>query len=518
MNAFVYRTCFAVILLTALLFRVVQLDRRVVHNDEANQMVRAGHLLEGGSYRYDPEEHHGPTLYYLALPLAWLTAGRDFAATSEWTYRLLPALCGVGVVLLLLLLWDGIGRGAVLASAALMAVSPAMVYYSRFFIQETLLLLFTAGAITCGWHYCSRRTVPRALATGAFLGLMHATKETCIIAYACMAAALLIVVAFKLKSGALALDFNRKCRHALYMALAALGVASILFSSFGLNPAGIWHSFAAYLGYFHKGLGENTDHVYPFTFYLRILIGQKTGGLFWSEWVIMFLGAVGIALVATTSRLVKEVDTGLGRFLILYTLFMTLAYSLIPYKTPWCMLSFLHGWILLAGIGAMGLLSACRGRVLRIIALLLLAAGIGFLAKQAHRGSFRYGADLRNPYAYSHTVSDHLNLVQRINDISALNETGTQTHIAVITNPEDAWPLPWYLRGFPNTGYWNRIDDLPAGFAPDIIVASLDREEAVSARTGDAYSCEYWGLRNEVLQILYIRRDLWDRFLQTRSQ
>jgi hypothetical protein len=36
------------------------------------------------------------------------------------------------------------------------------------------------------------------------------------------------------------------------LTLAALGVASILFSSFGVNPADIWHSFATYLGYFTK--------------------------------------------------------------------------------------------------------------------------------------------------------------------------------------------------------------------------------------------------------------------------
>jgi uncharacterized protein (TIGR03663 family) len=517
MNTFVYRFAFAAILLAALLARVVQLDRRVLHNDEANQMVRAGQLLEGERYRYDPDEHHGPTLYYMSLPLAWMTAGREFSQTTEMTYRLLPALCGVGVILLLLLLWDGIGRGAVLASAALMAVSPAMVYYSRFFIQETLLLLFTAGAITCGWRYCSRRTVPRAIATGVFLGLMHATKETCIMAYACMVAALLLVVAPKLRSGALALDVKRKCRHTLYLTLAALAVAALLFSSFLTNPSGIWQSFATYLGYFHKGLGENTDHVHPFTFYLRTLIGHRSGGLFWSEWVIMLLGTVGILLVAVSSRLLKKVNPDLARFLLLYTLFMTAVYSLIPYKTTWCMISFLHGWIILAGLGAMGLFSACPNRPLRVASVAALAAGIAFLANQTYRTSFRYGADARNPYAYSHTVSDHLNLVQRVHDVTALAAIGKETPIAVVTNPQDAWPLPWYLRAYPNTGYWNDANDLPAAFSPAIIVASLDKEAEIAALVGDAYISEYWGLRNEVLLALYIRRDYWDRFMETRT-
>ena len=48
------------------------------------------------------------------------------------------------------------------------------------------------------------------------------------------------------------------------------------------------------------------------------------------------------------------------RFLGFYTLLMATAYSVIPYKTPWCLLGFLHGMVLLAGIGAVRLLHAFR--------------------------------------------------------------------------------------------------------------------------------------------------------------
>ena len=76
---------------------------------------------------------------------------------------------------------------------------------------------------------------------------------------------------------------------------------------------------------------------------------------------------------------------------------------------------------------------------MRIVYLAVLAAGIAFLANQTYRTSFRYGADTRNPYAYSHTVPDHLNLVQRVRDVTALAVNGHQTPIAVVTNPQDAW-------------------------------------------------------------------------------
>ena len=43
-----------------------------MHHDEANQAIKFGDLLERGEYRYDSRDHHGPTLYYLTLPFAWL--------------------------------------------------------------------------------------------------------------------------------------------------------------------------------------------------------------------------------------------------------------------------------------------------------------------------------------------------------------------------------------------------------------------------------------------------------------
>ena len=43
-----------------------------MHHDEANQAVKFGALLETGAYQYDRNDHHGPTLYYLTLPSAWL--------------------------------------------------------------------------------------------------------------------------------------------------------------------------------------------------------------------------------------------------------------------------------------------------------------------------------------------------------------------------------------------------------------------------------------------------------------
>ena len=61
----------ALLTLAAFWLRGRDLAGRPMHSDEANQAVKAGELLETGHYAFDPHDHHGPVLYYAALPVAW---------------------------------------------------------------------------------------------------------------------------------------------------------------------------------------------------------------------------------------------------------------------------------------------------------------------------------------------------------------------------------------------------------------------------------------------------------------
>ena len=67
-------------LASGLCLRLARLDTRPMHHDEANQAVKFGTLLETGQYHYDFRDHHGPTLYYLTLPAAWLRGQHTLAS------------------------------------------------------------------------------------------------------------------------------------------------------------------------------------------------------------------------------------------------------------------------------------------------------------------------------------------------------------------------------------------------------------------------------------------------------
>src|SRR5579863_1791656 len=162
----------------ALWLRTRALSSRPMHADEANQAVKAGQLVESGYYAFDPRDHHGPTLYYAARVIAWCRGERTLAAMDEWTVRLVPALFGSLAVVLLYGLASPLGHWPALASAAWLAVSPPAVYYSRFFIQETLLTAFILAAFLCARRWWSSGGLGWAAAAGASLGFMQATKES----------------------------------------------------------------------------------------------------------------------------------------------------------------------------------------------------------------------------------------------------------------------------------------------------------------------------------------------------
>src|SRR5215208_7065044 len=168
----------ALALTAALALRLTRLDVRPMHHDEANQAVKFGALLERGEYHYDAHDHHGPTLYYLTLPAAWLRGQPTLASLDERTLRGVTVAFGAATILLLPLLSDGVGRTAVAASAILMALSPAMVFYSRMFIQESLFACFTLAFVIAIGRAAMGGGTRCWLLAGAAAGLAIATKET----------------------------------------------------------------------------------------------------------------------------------------------------------------------------------------------------------------------------------------------------------------------------------------------------------------------------------------------------
>lgn len=498
----------ALALTAGLALRLARLDVRPMHHDEANQAVKFGALLERGEYRYDTHDHHGPTLYFLALPAAWLRGQATLAALDERTLRGVTALFGAATILLLPLLSHGIGRTAVASGALLMALSPAMVFYSRMFIQESLFAFFTlAFVIALGCAVTASSLSWSALA-GVAAGLAMATKETsAIVLPAALAACALAWWSLGRQRPALA---GGRWRLAGLVGLAAAAaVATLFYSSFLSSPAGVLAPFKAAGSYLDRGL-DPTNHIHPWHYYISLLTYSSSGGLRWSEGFVLVLAAVGAATSLLRAR-------WWARYLTCYVMVAAVIFSAIRYKTPWNLLPFYAGAFPLAGIGFSTLVHATQSRAVRVALTMVLAVGSLQLGWQAWRASVTYASDPRNPYVFAHTVPDAVRMATRIQALAAGHPDGARMQVSVIAPPHQQWPLPWYLRAMPNVGYWPTTGDALALQAP-VVVASMDQTDAVDSALGTGYVSEFFGLRPEVLLALYIERGLWDRFLARTNE
>ncbi len=496
-----------------LVFRIAGLDGRPMHHDEANQALKLGRLLEQGEYRYDPADHHGPTLYYLSLPIVRVLGRGSLAELDETVLRLTPALFGAGLVLLLALFFAELGTAAALAAGVLAALSPAFVYYSRFYIQETILVFFSAAFLGALWKARRKRSVGWAAAAGIAAGMMFATKETSVILFASAGAALVLAGRAGRAEKAGTDRDPKKSRRAIgsiAVGIAAAVLTAVLFySSFLTHPRGVLDSVLAFGDYFVKS-GSPGFHGHPFGYYLGLLTYSSSGGLAWSESLILafaFLGVVGVV----------RTRNAFGLTLSIYTLAAAFVFSAIRYKTPWNVLPFHFGFIVLAGIGAAFLFKIVKKTPWKIAAAVLLAAGTVYLGAEAGAASFRFAADPRNPYAYAQTGTDYPKLVRRVEEIARIAPEGAAILIKVVCDPYEMWPLPWSLRRFGRVGYWSDAERAGGAGGAAIVVASQDQAARLEPLLKDGYFSEYYGLRPEVLLTVYIRRDLWERFVEAKK-
>ena len=494
----------------AFALRCPQPASRPMHNDEAINAIKFRDLWEHGAFQYDPGEFHGPTLYYLTFAWEKLTgAPRDFSQFSEARFRLVTVLFGVGLVLLLPLIADGLGRRATVWAALFTAISPAMVFYSRYYIHEMLLVFFTFLALAAGWRYTRSRKIAWALLAGGAIGLMQATKETFVLALAAMTAALILNYIWSRQlATAPHVPFKYNFQHAAAALALWAAVWLVLFSSFFANAAGPLDALRTYLPNLHRAAAAS-PHVHHWYFYLHRLAFYYSGnGPVWSEALIGMLALIGI-FAAFTRHGLSGSHPGFIRFLAFYTLALTAIYSALPYKTPWCLLSFWHGMILLAGVGTVAIFQWTRRKRTKLAAAILLLAASAQLACQAWNTSTTYSADHRNPYVYAQTSPNLLELVSQIEALAKASPQGRDTVIKVMSPADDYWPLPWYLRQFKNTGWWDTLP--PDPYAPIMIVsaqlhANLD-EQKTHVMVG------YFTLRPQVFLELYVQTDLWRAYL-----
>lgn len=484
-----------ILMAVAAAVRLVMLDLKAPHFDEGVNGWFADRMRETGTFRYTPDNFHGPWHFYTVFLF------QELLGRNLWALRLPAVAASVLAVPVLFLFGRWFGRPAVRWAALAFAVSPAMVFYGRYSIHEPwfvlFLMLFTWGVIAL-WRDRDRAGL-WAAATG-FTGMVL-NKETYIIHAVSLGLAGLVMAGWNRLSPLRPDEPRAAARGWTGRDLAAAAAVSafllvLFYSGNFFHPAGLLGPFEAMGAWVQTGTAghghEKSGHeLLPHVnyYWLALLARYEWPALAGLLWSVRFAWP----------------SPAVPRLLAIFAAGVLCAYSIVPYKTPWCLISITWPWFLFFGAAAAGAPQRWR----HAVAALLLAVSA---VQTVRLNFFRFENDAE-PYVYVQTYRAMESFTGPLRDLAVRDPRTLHRRGGVYL--ESYYPLPWVLGDFTNIGYY------PDGEIPDPLpeadfhVIETGRAEPLRAALGGDFTEVTFLLRSGVVECsAFFSRELADRMAQ----
>ncbi|PYL54640.1 MAG: hypothetical protein DMF29_05915 [Verrucomicrobia bacterium] len=351
----------------AAFLRFFLLGMKPPHFDEGINGWFVDQMVKNGFYKYDPTNYHGP-LHFYVLFLSQTLFGRNL-----WALRLPVVLVSISCVWLTLKFEPFVGRTVSRLAALAMAVSPGFVFYGRYSIHEVWLLLFTMLFFYGLFGLWKFGTANYLWCAGIGVTGMILSKETYLLHVGCavIAAGVCYISNYFSK-----LDDSRPAPQSWnYVDLAVVvgaGVALIVFFYSGtfFHWNGLKGLYQAYKPWFETG-SQGHGHEKPWYYWLKLLS--------WYE--LPILAGLLFCILALTFKNVFL------RYLAIYGVGTLIAYSIVKYKTPWCIISFIWPFLFTFGVLVTAAPIRFSAAIYRWIALLLFGV-LGFVVFYEQSSNF----------------------------------------------------------------------------------------------------------------------------------
>jgi uncharacterized protein (TIGR03663 family) len=446
-------------LVILLLLRFYDLGIRPPHHDEGVNGWFVDGLFSRGYYQYDPANYHGPLFFYI-LALFEKVFGRGIVSL-----RIPTVIFGSLITFTPFLFRKWLGRYGTWIAAIIFTVSPAMIFYSRYAIHETL---FALSCILFFYFWLRVRdenfTTKNIWGFGLSIAAMATLKENFVLYGASLVVAETACFVYERKSP---FEFNKKFWLGL---LASAGIAAalvaIIFSGFFQDANGIPNFFRAFFLWSQTGEKGN-GHQKPFEYWIKIM-----GTL---EWYAL----LGLALVPFAFKKVpREV-----RLVSVVGAVLWLLYSVVAYKTPWCLLSYYWALIFVAAFWIGQWIEGLKKGTSKGWIFAPLLAGFCFSLYEAYDVAYKTPDQEGHYYVYGQTFHD---MMDPLNEIIARGEVNPDLkknlHIEVISS--FTWPLPYVLGEFKGTGYFGEAN-APQVLDGDEIIMDKQYEAKFASRIKD---------------------------------
>lgn len=515
---FTFERTFLLIFLLAIILRFWHPDLKLFHHDEAIHSWFSFNLMTKGTWIYDPS-YHGPFLYYITAGMFSLFGASDLVA------RLMPALFGVLLIPLVYAIQrlGYISRAQTLLVAVFLAISPDMVYFSRFLRHDIFMLFFTMLLLVALLYYFERGqlryVIVAAIATG---GALCCKEEMPFIL-------LIFITFFGFAIWTKRIQLPPQWKNDLIIGLLIVfGILVAMYSAFGMHPETlVGQNFEVnttgwYQAVDHWVAMSNEQRLGgPFYFYiplyllyevpifllaivgtLQFIIGDGTLPLALrrtKNWILTRRFELGVRDLASASlSQLRSSKTGEDKSelffqLCIYWMLLTMAfYAYVGEKVPWLIIH--------------QLLPMCFVAVYKLNWQKVAFALVGclFLALMTWHVAF-VPADINEPIVQVQNSED-LRVVMGMIDNSS----------RVVLASQDYWPLPWYYRGdlwnekFTFYGQKEDIDVLTVGRPNMIILHDTESYNSIPGYDKTTYKLDYWFSfydNQDRLSDYYIHRD-----------
>jgi uncharacterized protein (TIGR03663 family) len=489
--------------------RILFLGIKPPHFDEGINGWFVDQMVKDGFYRYDPTNYHGPLHFYI-LFLSQTLFGRNLYAL-----RLPVVLVSIGSVWLALKYDRVIPRPIARVAALAMAVSPGFIFYGRYSIHEVWLLLFSMMFVFGLLGLWREGTLNYLWFTGMGITGMILTKETYIIHLGCALIALPLAYISTLiipteDSAPAPQKWN-----SIDLAIACLtGIGAIVFFYSGtfFHWNGLKDLFKTFHAWYETG-SSGHGHEKPWYYWLNLIARY--------EWPV----CAGLILCAFSFLF----QTLALRFLAILAVGTFAAYSIIHYKTPWCIVSII--WPLFFTFSAFAVIvPRTRLVVSTVVASILLLVSFGYAISlnyfrctsyvEANWGSNRpLMTNLREffesePYVYVQTYNDIYKLTTPL--LKLAHADPQFYHLVGHILRPSPYPLPWILGDFPRIGYYEHENN-PPDLDADFLLVEDSKIPEVEKKLREAYFTEPLTVRPyQDTSKLYLRASVFKKFFPGR--
>lgn len=469
------------IVLFALALRIFELGERVFHHDESVHASFTLKLLESGEYSYDPA-YHGPFLFHSTAAVF------HFLGINDATARLVPVFFGIATLLVLFLLKKELGKSGVLWSMFLLAFSPSMVYFSRFFRNDMIIVFCTLAAVAGAFRYLdnihSLKRYPYIILTASSLAIAVSSKENAYLIIAIFGAYAGLGLLYWIYSDWKKENLRLK-KTLLHKASTILPYIPEIILSGALSVFIILFFYSSVFRY-DVSLFSIVERA--FSHWMEMHRIERIGGPFYYYIPILLIYEIPVILFGTAGffHFLRNKGRNKGQnysfflFLCYWALTSLLLYSYLQEKVPWLVVHIVLPFGLLAGAflgevfsrnteGGQPGQANCSSKTRTLLAGIL---ALTLLISMGQCISVNYYRSMEDKELMTHTQasSDIRELMEKIEGFNGSPET---LRIYVVDPNNLYWPLPWYLQEYEKASYSSKP---PASGKYDAIIVPVSYE------------------------------------------